>query len=684
MLVPMTQLELLGHREQLDEVLRRLQQLRAVEVAGADTPPAGGAPAPAPAGDPPAGGPGPELREVADLLARVERLLELAAPDDPTPQLPPPGTPEPPTSALAEIVRQQEDRTDGLLTRLEQLRAEGDALPRSAASLAALLPLVPELAELSDAELADLHLTTIALVLDDPEGRVAGELRDQLTDALGDRFLLVTAAVDGGSVSCLLIVPSAAAADVEALLGRDRIARVTMPEAYAHRSLASTVTTMQARLAALPGELAQAEAAVREALAPAVPALRLARGVLAARAERRAAAAHADLGERTFALRAWTPRAHVTAVADALTGLDRPVVVAEVRARERVGTPPTLLRNSRLFRPFERLVGFLSWPGQGGLDPTGLMAVVLPLLFGIMVGDVGYGVLLVAIGWWARRRWGRRSQVADDAGRILVAGGAWSVVFGALYGELFGDLGRYALGMPALWFYRGGPDALTPLLLFVLGVGVAHVVLGLLLGLWTAVRERHGGHVAERLGTLLVLCGLFALAGVAVQALPGGAVPPAVAAVVVGIVLTSVVHGALGALLGPLEVIGAIGNVLSYLRLAAVGLASVYLAVVANELARQAPLLLGLVIAVFFHALNLALAAFSPMVQALRLHYVEFFGTFYEGGGRAFAPLGAGLPAAAAMAPPTVVPAEVAGPATVPAQAATEPGTGVLPEPARS
>jgi V/A-type H+-transporting ATPase subunit I len=75
-----------------------------------------------------------------------------------------------------------------------------------------------------------------------------------------------------------------------------------------------------------------------------------------------------------------------------------------------------------------------------------------------------------------------------------------------------------------------------------------------------------------------------------------------------------------------------------------VGLASVYLAVVANELARQAPLVLGIVVAAFFHALNLALAAFSPMIQALRLHYVEFFGTFHDGGGRAFRPLGADLP----------------------------------------
>ena len=278
------------------------------------------------------------------------------------------------------------------------------------------------------------------------------------------------------------------------------------------------------------------------------------------------------------------------------------------------------------------------------------MAVVLPVLFGIMVGDVGYGLALVAIGLGVRARLGRRSPVADDAGRVLLVGGAWATVFGFLFGELFGDLGK-ALGMPALWFYRGGPEALTPLLLFVLGVGAAHIVLGLLLGLWLAVRERHLGQVLERGGSLLVLMGLFGIAGAVTSLLPGGALPVAAAAVVVGLVASSVPHGLLGVLLGPLESVSRIGNVLSYLRLAAVGLASVYLAIVANELGRQAPLLVGVVIAVFFHALNLALAAFSPMIQALRLHYVEFFGTFFEGGGRPFHPLGTGLPVRPAAAP---------------------------------
>jgi V/A-type H+-transporting ATPase subunit I len=133
---------------------------------------------------------------------------------------------------------------------------------------------------------------------------------------------------------------------------------------------------------------------------------------------------------------------------------------------------------------------------------------------------------------------------------------------------------------------------------------------------------------------------VFGVAGWAADRLSAGALTPSVAATVVGLVLVIAPGGLLGLIMGPLALLGRLGNVLSYLRLAAVGLASAHLASVANELATVGPIWMGVIVAAFFHALNLALASFSPMIQALRLHYVEFFGTFLTGGGRPFAPFG--------------------------------------------
>jgi V/A-type H+-transporting ATPase subunit I len=176
------------------------------------------------------------------------------------------------------------------------------------------------------------------------------------------------------------------------------------------------------------------------------------------------------------------------------------------------------------------------------------------------------------------------------------------------------------------------------LLLFTIALGAVHVTLGLVLGVWEAWHARQRSHLLERGGMLVGLIGLFLLVAALLQWLPGG-ITPGMAVIVVGVVLLGASYGWVGVLAGPIEFIGVIGNVLSYLRLAAIGLASVYLARVANDLAGQmGNVVVGAVVAVLIHALNLAMGAFSPSIHSLRLHYVEFFRKFYEGGGRPYQP----------------------------------------------
>jgi V/A-type H+-transporting ATPase subunit I len=95
-----------------------------------------------------------------------------------------------------------------------------------------------------------------------------------------------------------------------------------------------------------------------------------------------------------------------------------------------------------------------------------------------------------------------------------------------------------------------------------------------------------------------------------------------------------------GGLLAPFELVRHLGNIISYARLMAVGLASVLLAYVANSLAGQAgSVWVGITAAVLLHAFNIVLGVFAPTVHALRLHYVEFFSKFFESGGRPYRPL---------------------------------------------
>lgn len=632
MLVPITQLEIVGMRPRLDDALTALQELRLAEVVTV-----------AEAGETPS--------DLAQLIARVDAVRTLAPAssvdesvlDD---------------AALRATLDRVEPQVASLLAQEEELRGEAEALPRSIDALDALQPLVPELGRLNDRQLANLGLASMALVLDDPDRRVVPELTRQLGDLLGRGHRMVTSAstsAPGGPVGCLLVLRRRNLPDVEALLGTERIVQVGVPTAYAGRSLRATVEAMRERLVALPYERERVRRLLADEVTPVAGSLHATAVVLRARAERVEAAYQADLSSRTFRLRLWVPTDRATLIEDVLSErLGSAVAVAPVASDGPAEDRPVLLRNRAAWQPFQQLVGFLSWPSRDGLDPTGLMALVLPAFFGVMVGDVVYGGAMVLTAWWIRAHRPRTSTIGE-VGRVLMLCGWWTVVFGLVYGEALGSLG-HSLGMPAVWFYRGGPTALEPLLLFSLAIGFVHVFLGLLLGVWAAARGHRRRHLASKTGTLLVLTGLFGLAGVTAARLPDALLSPAVGALIVGIVLACASQGALGLLLGPLELLGVLGNVLSYLRLAAVGLASTYLAEVANQLGTRGPLLLGTVVAALFHSLNLALASFSPTIQALRLHYVEFFGQFHEGGGRLLSPLGGAAAPARDPGPPATLP----------------------------
>ena len=628
MLAPMTKVQVVGQRRKLERALEELHGLGLVELADAS-----GAPLTKPLG-------GDERRdELRFLLAETDAVLGLL----PAAALPS-GDPVPgavDTAALrGELARLAPD-IEALTGRLDELRDELVVLPRYLEPLRRLLPLVPELADLDDDQLALLRLDTVALVLNTDDDRLVGTLRDELAEAIGARFELVSTHVDEGAIGCVVIFPHSVTEEVHRLLGSEHVRQVALPEAFARLSLRASVGAMERRLAELPAALATAESELHALVEPHAGRLRTLRAGMAAELEQLDAVELLGATQRAFVAICWVPTREFDRLRSELNArLGPEVVVEELATSARDPETPVLLHNPRAARPFEFFVRFLDLPRAGSLDPTVLTALFLPLMFGVMVGDVAYGAILLVLALAARRRFAARSAVLSDLSWVLLAGAVWSIVFGVLFGELFGDLGKRLWGDWAVWMYRPGAEALEPLLLFAIGIGAAHVVLGVLLGAWQAARFREHRTLLDKVGTLLVLGGVFGLAGWAANHLPGEVLTPAVGAIVVGLVLVMSLHGALGMVMGPLELIGTLGNVLSYLRLAAVGLASAYLAIVANELGSAGPIWMGLLIAAFFHALNLALAAFSPMIQALRLHYVEFFSKFVIGGGRPFRPFG--------------------------------------------
>jgi V/A-type H+/Na+-transporting ATPase subunit I len=632
-LVAMTKVQIVGRKREVEPILSRLYGMGLLELGSALEEPALQL-APYPGDDERAA----RGREQRLLLAQLDGLLTLTGNSSLM-------IPAVETATSAELSRQLNElmpTVEPLAARIEDLRNEAAVLPRYIDPLRRLLPLVPELAELDESEIRALQLQAVALVLNTGDETIVDVLREALRTDLGDRFVLVAVRVDADAIGCVLVTPRGASEGVQAVLGRERVRPLPLPSRYENLSFRSAVTAMESRLREIPAELDRAQAELHALVAPRASAWRAARRRLFGEIEQLEAVARAGVTGRAFVIAGWTPSERVPELRFELErAAGGQLVVDEVPTPLAV-EPPVLMRNRKLARPFEFLVRFLDLPRSGSLDPTVLMALFLPLMVGVMVGDLVYGMLLLVIALVVRRRFAGDSPAVRDLSRVFVAGSVWAMIFGALFGEALGDVG-HKLGLPALWFYRGGADAVTPLLLFSLALGTAHVVLGQLLGLWQSASAHRRVELVNRVGSLLALAGVLALAGISAHRVPGGMVAALLAGggVAVGLVLLTMGRGALGLVMGPLEFVGTLGNVLSYLRLAAVGLASTYLAMVANELSVIGPIWLGVFVGMFFHSLNLGLASFSPMIQALRLHYVEFFSKFYEGGGQPFRPFGA-------------------------------------------
>lgn len=627
--VPMVPVEIVGLKPDLQAVIRTLRGLGCLHIDSVGDSPSVLAPQLALDRDTLN-----QQEELTFLLARIDGLVKALGI---SPKLPPAPADDKSAKEIRSGLDQLMPEVQSLTARREELQAKLALLPRYEATLRKLLPIIPPSAR-------EPGNDSIGVLVSRAHVSVLDSVSKRILDLTAGRAEVVASDVDISTRGMFIVFPASYRNEIEALLGREDVTRLRLPSELSEGPPDVMLQALQRQLAALPREINQINQELGELAAQWGERLMLWRHALQDELEANSVLSLFGETEMTFVIAGWVPAEEYDKIETALhQAVGDSFLVSQLPLTDQLKKQaPILMHNPKPAQPFESLVGLLALPRYGHIDPTRLMAFFLPIFFGMILGDVGYGSILLVVSLLMRRKF--KKGVMHDVLTVLAMGSAWSIVFGFLYGEMFGTLGE-SLGMQAIWFERASPEYVGSLLLMSIAVGVVHITLGLILGVWEGIRDRSRSHLLERGGMLIGLIALFFIVGVLAKQLPSGLMTPGIAMLVIGIVLLSASLGWLGLLMGPIEFIGLIGNILSYLRIAAIGLASVYLAEVANQMAGVAGnLIVGAILAILIHSLNLVLGAFSPTIHSLRLHYVEFFRKFYEGGGRPYRPYKHSLP----------------------------------------
>lgn len=557
---------------------------------------------------------------VAELLERLPEIPVAAVALQPLPVM----------DVLHELVDRHLTTAREHIERAQALRREEETLSQALVFWRALEPLWAELPPGSNLEL-------FGVTIRDPQQLAV--LEKLLHERLAGRCQVSSALAEDGTLVGLLACERVMAAPLREALTSERVPELALPAEVAGLPLPQRISALVDLLVDRQRQRAGHETALTELARDWRAIYQRAADWLDQRLALYGATSAVYATSHCFVLHGWLAATEVPALREALHGAFSGRVVLEELALldEELERVPVLLHNPAYFQPFEVFSRLLPLPRYTSFDPTPFIGLFFPVLFGMMLGDIGYGAILFAIA--APLAW-RGRGLAQDLGKVLGIAAVYTMLFGVLFGELFGNLGATWLGLHPVWVERSA--AIMPTMIFAVAVGTAHVLLGLLLGVWSEWRRHRGREALLRLGLLMVVL-LLALAGLGrIFPVPWLATGP----LLLGVAILLPVMSAAGGLLAPLELLKTLGNIISYVRIMAIGLCSVLLAVVANQLGGAiGNLLLGILVAGMLHAFNLLLGVFAPTVHALRLHYVEFFSKFLDLGGRRFEPLGKPSPA---------------------------------------
>jgi len=322
--------------------------------------------------------------------------------------------------------------------------------------------------------------------------------------------------------------------------------------------------------------------------------------------------------------------------------------------------PPVLIKNSKMITPFGQITNMYGLPSGKDLDPNPFVALFYFIFFGMMIGDVGYGLLLMAA---AALFIHLKKPLGNTKQFILLfgIGGISIMIWGFLYGSVFGFMIPSQVVDPI--------NGAIYLLLVSLAMGLIQILFGVCLNFYKNIlNKKYWDAFLDSMPRIILFVGLFMFLpkaafslfnlNISSTFLDAVSTPGIYIALsgIIGIVLFNgrkrkgILGKVMGSLAGAYGLVNYFNDVISYVRLFALALVGTVLATIGNTMGGMMfglPLgigyVLGAVIAIAFHSFNLGLGLLSAYVHGARLQFIEFFSKFYHGDGTAFKPIGSDL-----------------------------------------
>lgn len=338
----------------------------------------------------------------------------------------------------------------------------------------------------------------------------------------------------------------------------------------------------------------------------------------------------------------WAPAESLREVEKLLQSMDC-AWETEDPAPEEIHDVPVRLKNNWLTKPLNMVTEMYSLPAYNNVDPNPLMAPFFILFYGIMMADMGYGLLMFLAGFFISRKYRPKGTMGHLFGLMTLCGVS-TFIMGAITGGFFGDFLTQAVllttgkefALPALFTPL---DDTLMILLGSMALGLVHIITGMAISF---VRKLQNGAVLDAVFEEVTWWVVFLGIGLTALGITNLVLYLGILLVVAGPLITGKGFGKVTGIFASLynHITGYFGDILSYSRLMALMLAGSVIAQVFNTLgAIPGNIIVFIIISMAGNALNFALNLLGCYVHDLRLQCLEFFNKFYEDGGKPFRPL---------------------------------------------